>query len=82
MPRRASKKPDASQNARRIVDEFIEKSERVIDPAVSAAAAALSKLGASKGGEARAKKLSAKRRKEIARKGAAARWRSHEGGED
>ena len=55
MPRRASKKPDASQNARRIVDQFIEKTERVIDPAVSAAAAALSKLGASKGGEARAK---------------------------
>jgi hypothetical protein len=74
MPRRASKKPDASQNARRIVDEFIEKTERVIDPAVSAAAAALSKLGASKGGEARAKSLTAKRRAEIAKKAAKARW--------
>ena len=74
MPRRASKKPDASQNARRIVDEFIEKSERVIDPAVSAAAAALSKLGASKGGEARAKSLTAKRRAEIAKRAAKARW--------
>jgi hypothetical protein len=74
MPRRASKK-DSSQNARRIVDEFIEKTERVIDPAVSAAAAALSKLGASKGGEARAKSLSAKRRAEIAKKAATARWK-------
>jgi hypothetical protein len=38
------------------------------------AAVALGKLGASKGGKARAKKLSAKRRKEIARKAIAARW--------
>ncbi len=75
MPRRASKKPDASQNARRIVDEFIEKTERVIDPAVSAAAAALSKLGASKGGAARAAKLSPRRRKQIARDAAAVRWK-------
>jgi hypothetical protein len=75
MPRRASKKPDASQNARRIVDEFIEKTERVVDPAVSAAAAALSKLGASKGGEMRAAALSPKRRTEIAREAARRRWK-------
>jgi hypothetical protein len=74
MPRRASKKPDASQNARRIVDEFIEKTKRVIDPAVSAAAAALSKLGASKGGKARAAKLNAERRKQIAKQAATTRW--------
>lgn len=48
---------------------------KVIDPAVSAAAAALSKLGASKGGEARAAKLSARRRKKIAKDAAAARWK-------
>lgn len=80
MPTRASKRPtrkreDAVQAARRVVDTVIEKSERVIDPAVSAAASALSKLGASKGGEARAKNLSAKRRSEIAKKAAAARWK-------
>ena len=34
----------------------------------------LSKLGASKGGTARADNLSAKRRSEIARKAAEARW--------
>ena len=39
------------------------------------AAVALSKLGASKGGKARAAKLSAKRRKEIAKKAAKVRWR-------
>jgi hypothetical protein len=38
-------------------------------------AQALSALGASKGGKARAAKLSDKRKKEIARKAAAARWR-------
>lgn len=38
------------------------------------AAVALSKLGASKGGTARAKKLSARRRAEIARKAASVRW--------
>lgn len=38
------------------------------------AAVALSKLGASKGGKARAAKLTAERRVEIAKKAAAARW--------
>jgi len=39
------------------------------------AAVALSKLGASKGGKARSAKLSAKRRKEIAKKAARKRWK-------
>jgi len=38
-------------------------------------AAALGRLGGKRGGRARAEKLSAKRRKEIARKAALARWR-------
>lgn len=38
------------------------------------AAVALSKLGASKGGEARAKKLTAEQRSEIAKKAARSRW--------
>ena len=37
-------------------------------------AVAFGKLGASKGGKARAKKLSSKRRSEIARKAVLARW--------
>ena len=38
-------------------------------------AVAFGMLGASKGGKARAKKLSAKRRSEIARKAVLARWK-------
>jgi hypothetical protein len=39
------------------------------------AAVALSKLGASKGGKARAEALSARKRKQIAKKAAEARWK-------
>jgi hypothetical protein len=41
------------------------------------AAVALSKLGASKGGKARAKKLSAKDRSRIAKLAVEARWRKY-----
>jgi len=41
---------------------------------INKAAQMLSKLGASKGGKARAAKLSAKHRKAIAQKAAKARW--------
>jgi hypothetical protein len=81
MRTRASNKPpkeDEVQAAVRVIRTVIEKTERVVDPAVSAAASALSKLGASKGGEARAASLSGKRRSEIAKKAAAARWRKPE----
>lgn len=40
------------------------------------AAGALSRLGAKKGGEARAKALSGRRRRAIAKKAAAARWKN------
>jgi hypothetical protein len=43
-------------------------------PAKNPAAVALGKLGGAKGGAARAKKLTAEKRREIAKKGAAARW--------
>jgi len=42
----------------------------------NSAAVALGRLGASKGGQARAKSLSAKRRKEIAAAAANTRWKS------
>lgn len=41
------------------------------------AAVALGRLGGRKGGPARAEKLSASRRSEIARKAAETRWRTH-----
>jgi hypothetical protein len=43
------------------------------------AAVALSKLGASKGGNARAAKLSAKERSRIAKLAVEARWRKYHG---
>ena len=44
------------------------------DAGKNPAAVALSKLGASKGGKARAKKLSPEKRSAIARKAAKSRW--------
>jgi len=44
------------------------------------AARLLGKLGGSKGGQERARRLSKKRRAEIARQGAAARWKGHRKG--
>ena len=87
MPSRASKKPkpqpsrDFTQVARRVVEQAI--GEHIdgtpLEPPEpdtrNPAAVALSKLGASKGGRARAKKLSAAKRQEIAKKAAKARWR-------
>jgi hypothetical protein len=69
---------DTNQLAKRIVDiataaDLISKKEEPSDE-VKAAAAALGRLGGLKGGKARAAKLTAKRRKEIARKAARARW--------
>jgi len=78
MPTRASKKPpkeDELQAAVRAIGAAVEHVERkAVDAAVSAAASALSKLGASKGGEARSRSLTAARRTEIAKKAAEIRW--------
>jgi len=73
MPRRSSKKEDAVQSARRVVD--IATGDRPkVDPKVSKAAAALGRLGGLKGGKARAETLSPERRAEIARAAALKRW--------
>ncbi len=90
MPKRSSKKrpTDISLIAHRIIEEATgeplipskpseeppkgEKPTRKKNPA----AVALGRLGGKKGGPARAKKLSAKKRREIAIKGAHARWKS------
>ena len=72
MPERSRKKKPADPNrmAAAIVAEATEDQNDGKNPA----AVALGRLGGKKGGPARAKKLSAKRRQEIARKAAAARW--------
>lgn len=73
-------KKDFTQIAKAIIDKVTGNEDHAIleevgsTPSKNPHAQALSALGASKGGKARASKLSAKRRKEIARKAARARW--------
>jgi len=75
MPARASKPPrDSNELAKYILDVTTGAQEKIEPPAKNPHAQALSKLGASKGGQARAKSLSARKRKAIAKKAAQARW--------
>jgi hypothetical protein len=83
MPARASKRRDFTQIAKSIVDAATGNGPPIMPPGTPPAndtrnphAVALSKLGASKGGKARAKSMSATKRKAIAKKAAAKRWNS------
>jgi len=78
MPTRASKPPkDINELAKYILDVSTGEREKIDPPKKNPAAQALSKLGASKGGKARAQKLSDKKRRAIAAKAAKARWKKH-----
>ena len=68
MPKRSRK--DINQIAASVVIEATDEAHIVKNPA----AVALGRLGGLKGGKARARSLSPERRKEIALKGARARW--------
>ena len=73
MPKRSSKPhPDENVAAFGVVDRLTSSaaSERKKNPA----AVALGSLGGRKGGKARAAKLTAQRRQEIAKQAARARW--------
>lgn len=77
MPRRSSK--DENELAKSVIDQIIAETESEgfgKEPEKNPAAVTLGRLGGQKGGKARAQKLSAKRRKEIAEKAAAARWKN------
>ena len=87
----SSRKPPAREGAphdftivaRRVVEQAIGEQfdgSPLPDPddGKNPAAVALGKLGGAKGGAARAKKLSARRRREIAKKAAEARWSTPE----
>lgn len=81
MPKRSSKPRDTNALARRIVDEATGQAPedaRDDDPEAGKdpAAVELGRRGGLKGGKARAEKLSAKQRSEIARKAAATRWKA------
>jgi hypothetical protein len=66
---------DTNQLAKNIVDLAIgDATEPTPKDNKNPHAVELGRLGGLKGGNARAKKLSAKKRSEIARKGANARW--------
>ena len=76
MPKRSSRgRKDLNQLAASIVAQATgEEEEQPEQPEKNPAAVALGKLGGQKGGPARAKKLTAKRRSEIAKKAAQSRW--------
>jgi len=72
---KAKRPKDTNQLAKNIADIATgESSDTIGREEAKSAAAALGKLGGLKGGPARAKALSAKRRSEIAKAAAAARW--------
>jgi ABC-type phosphate/phosphonate transport system ATPase subunit len=69
---------DLNRLAKSIVDQAVtdeELQQRAIEEGKNPAAVVLGRLGGLKGGKARAEKLSAQQRVEIARKAAQARWR-------
>jgi len=81
MQKRSSKKKtnkDVNITAAHIVEQTtnkpIPKPSQKKPKEKNPAAVALGRLGGLKGGKARAEKLSAKRRKEIAKKAAETRW--------
>jgi len=78
MPKRSSKKKilpsDANQRAKSIVDQATSGGAGGDEGGKNPAAVALGRLGGLKGGKARAKSLSKKRRQEIAATAAQARW--------
>jgi len=88
-PSKPPKRPrDINQLAYQIVQEATREEapdggsivlDCAAEPPKNPAAVALGKLGGSKGGKARAAKLSPARRKAIARKAAKARWKNREG---
>lgn len=86
MPKRSSKRQkDTQELARHILDTVVPDAEPAPETHAAQepeppkqeknpAAVALGKLGGKKGGPARAAKLTAEQRKEIAKKAAAKRW--------
>jgi hypothetical protein len=76
MPKRSSTN-DANELAKRIVDLAVGNpihEDPPVKPEKNPAAVALGRLGGLKGGIARRDKLTPKKRKEIAKKAAEARW--------
>jgi len=79
MPNRSSKtgvKKDFAETAFRVMQEATGQIVPPEQPKKNPAAVELGRLGGLKGGKARAASLSAKKRKQIAKKAAIARWKN------
>lgn len=74
MAKRKRLPADTNQKAKAIVDLVTDQPKPTPSDEIRAAAAALGRAGGLKGGPARAKALTAKKRSEIAKKAAKARW--------
>jgi hypothetical protein len=72
----SKRKLDMNQLAKSIVDMATGDKDDTEIPAKNPAAVALGRLGGLKGGNARAAKLSPKKRSAIAKKAAQARWKN------
>jgi hypothetical protein len=80
MPKRSSKTPDVNMIAKMIADRATSNTEAppADNQTKNQAAVALGRLGGLKGGKARAKSLTKKKRSEIAKRAAKARWSKQE----
>ncbi|MEO8085239.1 MAG: hypothetical protein ABI763_00375 [Bacteroidota bacterium] len=76
MAKKSKRPSDVNQRAKLIVDILTEQAkDDDLHKGKNPAAVVLGRLGGLKGGKARAEKLSAKERKEIASKAAIIRWK-------
>jgi hypothetical protein len=76
MPKRPRRSRDPVQAAHQVYMEIIGEAPRQVPPTPDDSPAAVAKrTGGTKGGASRANTLTPERRREIAQKAAAARWR-------
>ena len=73
--KKPAKSRDVNQMAKNIIDQMTGDAPREVPPTKNPAAVELGRRGGLVGGKARAAKLSKKKRSEIAKKAAAARWK-------
>ncbi len=74
MPKRSSKKLDATQNARRVVLESIESAEEISLSIVSQVMASMGRKGGLIGGKRRLETMTAEQRRDVASNAAKKRW--------
>jgi len=85
MPKRSSKNMNVNRLANSVVDQATTEEQlqaKAIEEGKNPAAVLLGRLGGLKGGKARAAKLSAERRSQIAKKAAESRWAKYGEKED